>query len=126
MTGKLIQSRPTPTAKLGWYIVTSDTMYDNPVLQTAWWRVHEIRRGGHALVGEAAKNGVYVTCDTGSDLWSTTIDGTSVEVWFPGRATPVHTEERAVTCPKVRGASETRWYQGAWQKNLKTKGWVRA
>lgn len=126
MTGKLIQSRPTPDAKLAWYIVTTDTMSDKPVMHTTWWRVQEIRRGGYALIGETAKNGVVVSSDAGSGLWNAVLDGVIVEVWFPGSSYPVHVEDRAVPCPKVRAGIETRWHQGAWQKHSKAKGWVRA
>ena len=126
MTGKLIQAQPTPAAQLAWYIVTIDVMSDKPIMQTTWWRVQEIRRGGYVLLRDAAKNGVDVSSDTGSGLWSTVLDGVVVEAWFPGSSYPTHVEESAVPCPKVRGGIETRWHRGEWQKYSKAKGWVRA
>lgn len=35
-------------------------------------------------------------------------------------------EEKPIPCPKVRAGIETRFHRGAWEKYLKSKGWVTA
>jgi hypothetical protein len=41
-----------------------------------------------------------------------------------GQTQSIKTDTIDIPCPKVRAGIETRWYRGAWQKYLKSKGWV--
>ena len=42
-----------------------------------------------------------------------------------GKTKSIHTIVEAIPCPKVRKGIETRWYNGRWEKLLKT-GWKSA
>jgi hypothetical protein len=41
-----------------------------------------------------------------------------------GQTQSIDTKIETVRAPRVRAGIETRWYNGAWQKYLKSQGWV--
>lgn len=106
------------------FVVYESPLENTPKLHRFWWKVYEVRgdawnayrpevgdtlRSQHDGWWHASREGVYTT---GS-------------VCFPQGLPATHIDEVDVPCPKVRKGIETRWYQGAWQKNS-AKGWVLA
>lgn len=79
-------------------------------------------------------------CNTESDLLGAEVKYMSNNVWqttdyrpygytrcvqfASDGINPELTEELAILKPKTRAGIETRWERYAWQKYLKTKGWV--
>jgi hypothetical protein len=101
-------------------LVEYETTWSNkPVRQRMWWRIAHVSRNPYRP--RWPQEGDRVT-SSGSDCWN----GDGYSVHFPGNLQAERSEQEDVPPPKVRAGIETRWYQGRWQKCLKSKGWVDA
>lgn len=94
-----------------------------PTQMVLYWptgiRVYDFQRGyGEGLMGRS------VRYSGSSGLYS--IDGTQLKIRLAtgGQTKPIHSKKVPIPAPKVRKGVEVRYYDGRWEKYLKTKGWV--
>lgn len=105
------------------YLVWAGPLSETPTMSEQWFALgtdgYGLLNADDALpLALARRGGGQYRDETGRD-------------WYlpgGGNQLPEFSIHRAIPCPKVRAGVETRWSpsQGAWQKYLKTKGWVLA
>lgn len=106
-------------------IVEETNQYFEPVKLIRYWPVGisslDFKRNfGEDFMGKKCwyrTNGIYEV-DCSGTLKIQLIDGAQTR--------PIHTDSIPIVPPKVKKGIETRYYEGNWQKHLKTKGWVLA
>jgi hypothetical protein len=119
-----------PSGVIGWLCVrNSDTYSDRPEMTVLYWpiehgRLRDYKEAFPELDSDAELHGDH---RGGYSLYRGFGSYSPVLRLLDGGSTkPVKTENILIPCPKVRKGIETRWRFGAWQKYLKSEGWVRA
>jgi hypothetical protein len=102
------------------YVLYETTQYGTPEMVRLWWPVQQWQRDPYSAnspqVGDAVRY-----ADQG--WWHVTSRPSGGNVSTGSGSTDAEfREEVPVPRPKVRGNIEVRWYQGRWEKLLKT-GW---
>ena len=109
------------------FVVYESPLENTPKLHRFWWKVHQV--AGNAWNAYRPEVGDTLRKSQGQNEWNASREGVASStgsIWFPAGLPATHIEEIDVPCPKVCKGIETRWYQGAWQKYSKSKGWIPA
>jgi hypothetical protein len=107
-----------------WYVDSSDSKMDEPVLVTIRWKVIGMRSkpGNYGPMPEAV-DGLTVTHVRDSDQFEAYKNGNCLVIDTEHSGTVL---ESPIPVPKVHKGIETRYSNGRWQKLSKRKGWVAA
>ena len=106
-----------------WCIQDSFPLYDKPEMIIQHWPIGTIfppigidSYEGH----EVTKNSAY-----GYSIRTAPYQHSSIHLKDQGQTKSIHTYTVMIPCPKVRKGIVTRWYNGQWEKLLKS-GWTLA
>ena len=104
-----------------WIIEHKSTIQDTPVWRITTWQVIDVSRRTPYGPAPDMSDGLTVEAVRDRDAWQAHEHGNYLilETNHVGTA-----REEPYPCPKVRNGIETRYQSGAWQKYLKTKGWI--
>ena len=104
-------------------VIDEDSLSDEPKMLVLYWptgirTADFLASYGSDMIGRQVRSGRFA----GSYI----IDGTRLQINLTegGQTRPIHNKIIPIPAPKVRKGIEVRYYNGRWQKYLKTKGWV--
>jgi len=104
-------------------VIDEDSLSSEPKMLVLYWptgiRAADFQASyGSDMMGRQVRSGRF----GGSYI----IDGTRLQVNLTdgGQTRPIHSKKVPIPAPKVRKGVEVRYYDGRWEKYLKTKGWV--
>ena len=107
-----------------WCIQDSFPLYDKPEKVILHWPIGSV----YPPIGIDSYEGHEVTKNSsyGYSIRAAAYQYSDIYLIIDqGRTKSIHTIVEPIPCPKVRKGIETRWYNGRWEKLLKS-GWVPA
>lgn len=117
------------SSKVGWLCVKYADTLSTPEWNVLYWPI--------AKGNVVDMRGMFPELDTDAQLLGRGQDGYRfyrgngsyspvLRLKDGGSTQSIKSETIPIPCPKVRKGIETRWYQGGWQKYLKSEGWINA